>query len=107
MVEIAGILGQQTIAANEVAKGTSYIANVSARNDRDIASACKGFDQASAVLNSQIGSFADLGSRAIVEIAKNDHVTFKKNVIGALTGTTDLTPDGLPDHHGCRLWKVV
>ena len=105
MVEIAEILSQQTIAANEVAKGTSYIADASAKNDRDIASVCKGFDHASSALNSQIGSFADLGSRAVVEIAKNDHVTFKKGVIGALTGMTDLTADRLPDHHDCRLGK--
>jgi methyl-accepting chemotaxis protein len=105
MAEIAEILRQQTDAANAVAKGTTYIAQTSAKNDRDIVSVFKGFEQTSAVLNGQIGSFADLGARAIVEIAKNDHVTFKKNVMGALAGITDLTADRLPDHHGCRLGK--
>ncbi len=105
MAEIAGILSQQMTAASEVAKGTNHIAQASDKNDRDIVSVFKGFDQASAKLNGEIGSFADLGSRAIVEIAKNDHVTFKKNVMGALTGISDLTADRLADHHSCRLGK--
>jgi methyl-accepting chemotaxis protein len=105
MAEIAEILGQQMTAAAEVAQGTSYIAEASGKNDRDLVSVTQGFEQASLALNNQIGSFADLGPRAIVEIAKNDHVTFKKNVIGALTGVSDLTADRLPDHHNCRLGK--
>ena len=105
MGEIAGILGQQMDAANEVAKGTSDIAAASSRNDRDLVSVFLGFDEASGMLNNQIGTFADLGSRAIVEIAKNDHVTFKKNVMGAITGIGDWTADRLADHHGCRLGK--
>jgi methyl-accepting chemotaxis protein len=105
MSEIAGILGQQMIAATEVSKGTNYIAQASGKNDRDIVSVFKGFDRASAKLNSEISTFADLGSRAIVEVAKNDHVTFKKNVMGALTGISDATADRLADHHNCRLGK--
>jgi len=105
MVEIAEILGQQMTAANEVAQGTSYIAEASGKNDRDLVLVTKGFEQASSVLNNQIGSFVDLGPCAIVEIAKNDHVTFKKGVIGALTGVGDLTADRLPDHHNCRLGR--
>ena len=105
MAEIAGILGQQMDAANEVAKGTSEIAAASGRNDRDLVTVFQGFDEASGMLNDQIGTFADLGSRAIVEIAKNDHVTFKKNVMGAITGIGDWTADRLADHHNCRLGK--
>ena len=105
MAEIAAILTQQTAAANEVSKGTMAIASITAKNGEEIISVFKGLDRASAVLNSQIGSFADLGSRAIIEISKNDHVGFKKNVVGALTGVNDLTADKLPDHHSCRLGK--
>ena len=105
MSEIATTLGQQMEAANEVAKGTSFIAAAAGRNDHDLVTVFKGFDQASGMLNQQIGSFADLGSRAIVEIAKNDHVTFKKNVMGAMNGITDWTADRLTDHHNCRLGK--
>jgi methyl-accepting chemotaxis protein len=103
MAEIAAILTQQTAAANEVSKGTTSIAEITAKNGQEIITVFKGLDRASAVLNSQIGSFADLGSRAIIEISKNDHVNFKKNVVGALTGVNELTADKLPDHHSCRL----
>jgi methyl-accepting chemotaxis protein len=105
MTEIAAILTQQTAAANEVSKGTMAIAAITAKNGEEIVSVFKGLDRTSAVLNSQIGTFADLGSRAIIEISKNDHVNFKKNVVGALTGISDLTADKLPDHHSCRLGK--
>ncbi len=105
VAEIAAILTQQTAAANEVSKGTTSIAEITAENGEKIVSVFKGLDRASAVLSSQIGSFADLGSRAIIEISKNDHVNFKKNVVGALTGINDMTADRLPDHHSCRLGK--
>ena len=105
MAEIAAILTQQTAAANEVSKGTMAIAGITAKNGEAIVTVFKGLDRASTTLNSQIGSFADLGSRAIIEISKNDHVGFKKNVVGALTGINDLTADKLPDHHSCRLGK--
>jgi methyl-accepting chemotaxis protein len=105
MAEISGILTQQTAAANEVSRGTQSIAGIAASNEREIVSVFKGLDKTSALLNAEIGAFADLGSRALVEIAKNDHVTFKKNVLGALTGMSDLTADRLPDHHNCRLGK--
>jgi methyl-accepting chemotaxis protein len=105
MTEISEILTQQSAAANEVSRGTHFIADASAKNDRDIVSVFEGLDKTSTVLNGQIGSFADLGSRAIVEIAKNDHVTFKKNVIAALVGMSDLTAEKLADHHNCRLGK--
>ena len=105
MTEIAAILTQQTAAANEVSKGTIAIAEITSKNGQDIVSVFKGLDRASAVLNGEIGSFADLGSRAIIEISKNDHVTFKKNVVGSMTGIGDFTADKLPDHHTCRLGK--
>jgi methyl-accepting chemotaxis protein len=103
MAEIAGTLGQQMEAANEVAKGTTEIAAASGRNDQDLVAVFVGFDEASGMLSDQLGTFADLGSRAIVEIAKNDHVTFKKHVMGAITGIGDWTADRLADHHTCRL----
>ncbi len=51
-------------------------------------------------------TYAGLGSGALlVEIAKNDHIAFKRRVLDGVLGRTDLKADGVPDHHGCRLGK--
>jgi methyl-accepting chemotaxis protein len=106
MAEISGILTQQTAAANDVSKGTGRIADVSAANDDQIEAILTGMDELNTLLSEQIGGFAKLGmDRAIVEIAKNDHILFVKRIVATLVGHENVKADDLPDHHNCRLGK--
>ena len=106
MAEISSILVQQTAASNEVSQGANLIAEISQRNNEEIFTTLASMDRLSDLINSQIGTFTDLGDLALIEIAKNDHVTFKKRVADVLIGrNTELKADGLPDHHLCRLGK--
>lgn len=105
MTEIAAILTQQTAAANDVAKGTGAIATISKENVSDIDKALTQMDKLCEVVNGQIGSYTTLGKRAIVEIAKNDHITFKKNIADVLLGRKNTLSKDLPDHHLCRFGK--
>jgi methyl-accepting chemotaxis protein len=104
MAEIAGILTQQTAAANDVSKGTGRIADVSATNDDAIESILSGMDDLNGLLSEQIGGFASIGmDRAIVEIAKNDHVLFVKRICSTLAGREKVRSEDLPDYRNCRL----
>ncbi|SOD90733.1 cache domain-containing protein [Caenispirillum bisanense] len=106
IAEIAAILSQQTMAASEVSRGTASIADLSRRNDEEIGEVLRAMDRASAVLNERVGEFAKVGTGlAIVQVAKNDHVVFKKRIIDALIGRGRWAPSEVPDHHACRLGK--
>ena len=41
--------------------------------------------------------------RGFVELAKIDHLVFKFSIYQVLMGNSQQTPDGLSDHHTCRL----
>lgn len=105
MGEIAAILTQQTAAANDVAKGTGVIASLSKDNAEKIKHTLEQMDKLNGIVNGQIGTFINLGKRAIIEIAKNDHVNFKKNITDILLGRKEMRSDQLPDHHLCRFGK--
>lgn len=106
MAEISGILTQQTAAANDVSKGTGRIADASATNDDAIESILSGMDELNTLLTEQIGSFTSIGmDRAIVEIAKNDHLLFVKRICSTLAGREKVREQDLPDHCHCRLGK--
>ena len=57
--------------------------------------------------------FADLAKswfepdsdRSMCEMAKIDHVFFKKRILDTLVGRGDWKPGEMPDHHQCRLGK--
>ena len=53
-----------------------------------------------------LAGLSDLTSNAaICSITRSDHVMFKKRVMEAVSGRTQLQADDLPDHHNCRLGK--
>ena len=104
--EIAAILSQQTAAASEVSQGTTAIAENARRNDEEIGQVLAAMDRAASVLNDRVGEFAKIGSAlAIVQVAKNDHVVFKKKIVDAVIGRAAWAAKDVPDHHGCRLGK--
>jgi methyl-accepting chemotaxis protein len=106
MRDIASILTQQTEAANEIAEGTTTIASLSKRNTDEVLNALKAMDRATAALNEQVGLFAGLGgSLVLVEVAKNDHVVFKKRVVDTVLGRDNWKEQEIPDHKHCRLGK--
>ncbi len=102
MGEVAAILTQQTAAANDVSKGTGSIANAAKENEKEIQDTLDQMDKLSGVVNEQIASFVDLSGVAILEIAKNDHISYKKNIADALIGRKHMNEGSLPDHHACQ-----
>ena len=103
MSEIAGGLTQQSAASNEIAQSSSTLSDVVQRNSASIGDIFDALTHLGAVLETQVGSFADMGSRAVLEIARNDHSVFKKNILDTLIGRSSLKAEDVPDCHQCRL----
>ncbi len=106
MHDIAGILGQQNAAAAEVSAATGQIASLSEHNLEEIDQVLGAMTEAAQVLDRRAEDFARLGTaETLLQVAKNDHIRFKRSIIDHIMGRNDLTPDKLADHHTCRLGK--
>jgi methyl-accepting chemotaxis protein len=106
MAEVAGILDQQSAAANGVSEGTATIAQLASQNDAEVGHTLDAMDTMNQAIGAHIGSFADLGlDRIVVEISKTDHVAFKKRIVDAIAGRARMTSADVPDHKSCRFGK--
>ncbi len=104
--QITQILAQQASAASEVASG---ITDVSARVREDTLSV-------EAVVTSMASIEKTLGEAVteiekmnipnkVIKLAKSDHVKWKKRLVDMMRGKEKLQPEGMADHHQCRLGK--
>ncbi|WP_417795514.1 cache domain-containing protein [Terasakiella pusilla] len=104
--EIAGILSQQTAAANEVADGTTNIARLAKQNNVEIDKVLTAIDNSNLELDKRVDEFAKGGDAySIVHVAKNDHMSFKRRVVNTVMGRRDHKSSEMPDHHTCRLGR--
>ncbi len=105
IANIASILTEQSAATAELARSASTVSEIAARNTSDVDEMMQAMFNLTDSMSSRFDEFTELGPIAVIQIAKNDHVLFKKRIVDALLGYGDLTADGVPDHHGCRLGK--
>ena len=106
MREIAAILGEQTQAAREVSGGTQHVADLSRQNADDLEGVLEAMDRMNAKLDAEVDHLSGLDASVVaVEVAKNDHTAFKRNIVFAVMGRVDLHPDQVKDHHACRLGR--
>jgi len=106
MHDISSILAQQTQATNEISRGTSSIAMLSQRNSEEVKQALTAMETAAASLNAHVTAFSRLGGPVVlVEVAKNDHIVFKKKIVDAVIGRSAWAERDIPDHKTCRLGK--
>ena len=102
--EIASIMGQQTIAADEVAESTVAIADLSQRNNDQIRAAMAAMKHTANSLNARVSEMARMGAfTSVLIVAKNDHVMFKTKILDAAPGNIHLREDEAVDHTRCRL----
>jgi methyl-accepting chemotaxis protein len=106
MSTISRELDGQSGTATRLADGTTQVVSLTETNNKLLGEVLEAMGRMSQHLDSQVGNYANLGSGALlVEIAKNDHIAFKRRVLDGVLGRTDLKADGVPDHHNCRLGK--
>ncbi|WP_254430960.1 methyl-accepting chemotaxis protein [Magnetospirillum sp. LM-5] len=106
MNDIADVLERQSGVAGELAHGTNHVATLSRSNNDQLEGVLQSMSAMIEQLNAQVGTYAGLGSaKLLVEVAKNDHITFKRRILDGIVGRIRLTADEVPDHHNCRLGK--
>ncbi|HYD31358.1 MAG TPA: methyl-accepting chemotaxis protein [Azospirillaceae bacterium] len=106
MQGVAQNLSDQTSTAQSVDQGTDTITTVARRTTDEIEGVLNAMNQAGTMLEERVNLFAQKGgSRTLVEVAKNDHVAFKRRVVEVIMGRTQLTADKLSDHTNCRLGR--
>jgi methyl-accepting chemotaxis protein len=106
MHDIASILNQQNAAATEVSAATGEIAALAHHNLDEIDRVLHSMTNAALVLDKRAEDFASLGTpETLLQVAKNDHIRFKRSITDRIMGRNDLTSGQLTDHHSCRLGK--
>ncbi len=106
MSEITGILHQQKDSSSSIAEQISEVAQFALNSKAQIDTV---LDQMTTTNDSMTANaqewFSADSPRSMCEIAKVDHILFKKRVIDAVVGQSDMTSDKIANHHNCRLGK--
>lgn len=106
VANIAHVLGEQTNAVGELSQGVSRASQYANRGREFIDETVNVVAQTEEQITQQ---FAELDKMNIANYvlyrAKSDHVLWKKNLAGMLSGIRGLQESELADHHNCRLGK--
>ncbi|HOV04262.1 MAG TPA: methyl-accepting chemotaxis protein, partial [Kaistiaceae bacterium] len=108
MQEISAILAQQMSASGEIATSISGVTDLAVANAEIVQTISRGIqDTNRRVAEIARRQFEPDSARELCEIAKIDHILFKKRVFDTLLGGEQAKAADLGDHHGCRLGKWV
>lgn len=106
MSEISAILQQQQEASAEVASRISDVANLSQDMKSQVVKVGTSLQEGNKMIFEIAKNWYIEGSeRGLCEIAKIDHVLFKKRVVDTLMDAEEWHAEQVPDHHSCRLGK--
>ena len=104
MRDIALVLNEESEAAAGISRGAGAIAGLAERNFTEINAVLEAMNRASQTLDDRVEDFAKMGTpRSIIEVARNDHIRFKRSIIDRMLGRNQLEADKVSNHHGCRL----
>jgi methyl-accepting chemotaxis protein len=104
MTDIAAILSQQSQASGEVAQGMQAIADMTGTTVMSIGNVAGIMHEADALIQARIEQIAaqDIPFK-VIEVAKSDHVSFKKRLYEVMIGRLSIDIKTLADHKTCRL----
>jgi len=103
---ISDILQEQTSATNEIAEIISKVADLSVENERLLLEMSEGFQNSNDQFSESAKNwFIGNSERSLCEMAKIDHILFKKRVFDTVMGRNNWKSSEVPDHHNCRLGK--
>lgn len=106
MQDISSILQQQKDSSQEIAQSITGVADLAVENDSQLLSMSTTLETSNKRFEANARTWFDEGShRSLCEMAKIDHVLFKKRVVDTILGRDEWTAQSLPDHHGCRLGR--
>lgn len=103
---ISSILRQQKGASAEIAQSIDHVAQTAAANEGLLGGMAAKLRQSNDRFSEDAKNWFRIDShRALCEMAKIDHVLFKKRVVDAVMGQNQWKASEVPDHHHCRLGK--
>lgn len=104
--EIAGTLSEQAAASQEVASGVLQIAQASNASVQDVGRVVAAMESVERLIGSELGRLANLNIPGkVVQLAKSDHVLWKKRLANMMVGREGLRVEELANHTSCRLGK--
>ena len=106
MREVSQILHEQTKASHEIAGSLAGVSDLSKENDRTLSRVVETLQKSNDDFSSGATKWFSASShRSLCEMAKIDHILFKKRVLDTIVGRGDWNSNSVPDHHTCRLGK--
>lgn len=104
--DIAGTLSEQAAATQEVARGVVQIASASSQSVQQVGQVVAAMDSVERLVGGDLGRLAKLNiPDKIIQLAKSDHVLWKKRLGNMMIGREGLKVDELANHQSCRLGK--
>ena len=96
----------QATAAGEIAQGVATISTTSEELDQMAQLALDGTDELERMLNNDLKKLSAFKiNQAVIELAKTDHLMWKKRLIDMVLGRGQIALDEVTDHRQCRLGK--
>jgi methyl-accepting chemotaxis protein len=104
--EVSGILSQQSDASEEVSSGIFAIAGINRSNAHMINNVLDYLKESSKVIQNQMDTLVKQGiDCAVVQVAKSDHIAFKRRLIETIVGRDNWKSNEVPTCKMCRLGK--
>lgn len=104
--QITDILMQQQEASHEIAENVSNVAESNRNTDLQLTEMQTILHRSNTQFSENAKNVFDADSdRSLCEMARIDHVLFKKRIVDTVTGHDDWASSVVPDHHNCRLGK--
>ncbi|HQF30039.1 MAG TPA: methyl-accepting chemotaxis protein, partial [Hyphomicrobiales bacterium] len=106
MVDISSILHQQKDTSAEIARNIDQVAATAGENEDLLGVMSTKLHESNTRFSDNAKTwFRPDSHRALCEMAKIDHVLFRKRVVDTLMGRDNWETGAVPDHHNCRLGK--
>lgn len=106
MSDILNILRDQDQAVNEISGNVNNIASMTTDTVQLIESTLESMDKAEVTLVELLAHYPAFElTHTTINLAKSDHVIWKKRLYSMAAGHAKLDPNALADHTSCRLGK--
>lgn len=106
IAQTAAAVNEQSAAVDEVSRSLSVIHQKTERSRTNAEAVITVVGQSDKLIESELNETASRNlPDAIFELAKSDHVAWKRKLASMLMGTGTLSESELTDHHQCRLGK--
>ncbi len=106
MQQIGAHVEQQSAATAEVSQSLAVIAPIAAQAASTVDDVAEAVEATSGLVQPMLKDFGRVvDDRALVQLARSDHASFKKRVVDVLAGRGTTRDTDLADHLSCRFGK--